>query len=149
MKGAGGGKRKSRKPARVEPDDRPRGYEARRMRQLWSDIDQARSKAGLGPTREEPTRPSWWEIGSVLERANAIANDAVARVTPAACVLLVTGSALLRQLPVVGRLAELVPMPGGDRRPAAPPDRVKGRSRASVVHVAEQANGKPNGRWVE
>lgn len=113
MKGAGSGKRRSRKSARVESDDRPRGYEARRMRELWRDIDHARHKAGFERARATPPPPpAWWEMGDVLGRANAIASDAVAWLTPAACVLLVTGSALVRQLPVVGRLAELVPMPG-------------------------------------
>lgn len=118
MKGAEGGKRRSRKPARVESDDRPRGYETRRMQQLWRDIDQARSNAGLGRAGDEPAPPPWWEIGDVLGRANAVATDAVAWITPAACMLLVIGSALLRQLPVVGRLADLVPMPEADGGPA-------------------------------
>ena len=52
MKGASGGKRGGRRPTSVEPDDRPRGYEATRMRELWRDIDHAKRKAGLDPAPE-------------------------------------------------------------------------------------------------
>jgi hypothetical protein len=149
MKGAGGGKRKSRKPARVEPDDRPRGYEAHRMRQLWRDIDQSRRKAGLAPAPEEAAPPPWWEIVGMLGWANAIAGDAVAWITPAACALLVSGTAMLRQLPVVGRLADLVPTPGTESRTAGHGTASNGHGPESTGRVVEPAGGESNGHWDE
>ncbi len=126
MKGAGGGgKRRSRKPTRVESDDRPRGFEATRMRQLWRDIDDAKQKAGLG-RKEEPPPAAGWDIsvGTVIAAAATLIESAATWVTasaPAALALLVTGAELLRGVPVVGRLAEL--MPPAEPPPSAPEPR--------------------------
>jgi hypothetical protein len=162
MKGAGGGKRKGRRPTRVDsndarridsndarridPDDRPRGYEAQRMRQLWRDIEQAKHKAGLGP---EPTAapPPWWDLGAVLALASALAGEAAAWVSataPTACSLVATGAAVLRQVPVVGRLAELVPVPA----PTPPAPRNARRPGDATVAV-EVPVGAPNGHQME
>jgi hypothetical protein len=135
MKGAGGGKRggRSRKPTRVEADDRPRGYEATRMRQLWRDIDHAKRKAGLGPV---PTgeAPAVWDMAAMLERAAALVGEVATWMTaqaPAACAALAaSGAELLRGVPVVGRLVDLVPLPApaegggpnGEGRAALPAD---------------------------
>jgi hypothetical protein len=120
MKRAGGGKRGSRKPKRAEGgdpkraegDDRPRGYEATRMRQLWRDIDHAKHKAGLAPPAE-PATPGAWDVGVLCERAAALVGDAAAWLTSAApaaaCSLLASGAELLRAVPVIGWLADLVP----------------------------------------
>src|SRR5690348_13883877 len=101
MKAAGGGRKRSgRKPTRVESDDRPRGYEARRMRELWRDIDQAKRKAGLG-RKPEPPPPPGWDVAGVLERATLLATEAAAWVTssaPIALALIATGADLLRSL---------------------------------------------------
>src|SRR5438128_8330416 len=109
MKGAGGGKRNGRKPngrkpGRVESDDRPRGYEATRMRQLWRDIDHAKHKAGIGATPPPQASPSW-DLAALFERATALVGDATAWMSanaPVACALLATGTELLRSVPVVG-----------------------------------------------
>jgi hypothetical protein len=110
----GGGKRGGRKPTRVESDDRPRGYEATRMRRLWHDIDHAKRKAGLGPAPAPPAAPSW-DVTAMLERAVVLAGEVAAWMAanaPAACAAaLANASALLRNVPVVGHLIELVPTP--------------------------------------
>jgi hypothetical protein len=121
MKGAGGGKRKGRK-SRVESDDRPRGYEATRMRQLWRDIDVAKHKAGLGRRRESVAPPPDWDVDIIVERAVALIGGTIAWVTanvPVALGLLAGGIDLLRGVPLIGRLAELLP-------PAAPPEPDRG-----------------------
>src|SRR5262245_51585176 len=113
MKGAGGGKRGGRKPKSADQDDRPRGYEAARMRQLWRDIDHAKRKAGLGrPPQSTPASP--WDFTGMLELATTLASEVAAWMTanaPAACSILTSGAELLRGVPVVGRLVELVPVP--------------------------------------
>jgi hypothetical protein len=112
MKGRGGGKRNGRKRTPVEPDDRPRGYEAQRMRRLWRDIDDAKDKAGIGRAAAESEAPGWG-LGAMLEHATALATDAaawVAATAPGACDLVTSGMELLRAVPLVGRLVELVPV---------------------------------------
>src|SRR5689334_2318712 len=107
MKRAGSGKRGSRKPKRVEGDDRPRGYEETRMRQLWRDIDHSKHKAGL-TTPTEPAAPAPWDLSVLFERAAALVGDAATWLTsaaPAACSLLANGAELLRAVPVIGWLA--------------------------------------------
>ena len=153
MKGAGGGKRRGRKPTSVEPDDRPRGYEATRMRQLWRDIDHAKRKAGLGPAPEPVAAPTW-DLASVLEQAAALAGEAAAWVmtnAPVACALLASGAELLRSVPVVGRLADLVPVPPAERgRPAEPANghaAGNGWTADSEAEV-EPEDGEPNGKWI-
>jgi hypothetical protein len=157
MKGAGGGKRGGRKPRRVEPDDRPRGYEAARMRQLWRDIDHAKHKAGLGPTpRATPASP--WDFTAILELAATLASEAAAWVTanaPAACAILTSGAELLRGVPIVGRLAELVPAPApaprpaGRKRPGAPVNgRSGGNGRPGRDVQVDPDDGAPTGKWI-
>ena len=158
MKGAGGGKRGGRKPTSVEPDDRPRGYEATRMRQLWRDIDHAKHKAGVGPA-PEPVAASTWDGGGMIERAAALAGDAVAWMTanvPVACALLAGGAELLRGVPVVGRLVDLVPTPfastgaqGCGRREATATDHAngKGRTAGGEAQVGPLDEGEPDGKW--
>ena len=161
MKGAGGGKRGGRKRASVEPDDRPRGYEATRMRQLWRDIDHAKRKAGLDPA-PEPLAASTWDIAGMVERAATLAGDAAAWVTanaPAACALIASGAELLRGVPVVRRLVDLVPTPctfsdrAGHERPVAPANGYangSGRTGGGEAPV-EPDQGEvhePNGKWI-
>lgn len=153
MSGAGGGKRKGRKTGRVEADDRPRGYEAQRMRQLWRDIEDAKHKAGLGPT-PEVAAASPWDLAGAIERAAALAADVVAWVTataPRACDLLGEGADLLRALPIVGRLVELVPTfasrSNGDT--AQPRDRqTEGVRFTTDGATATPPEGAPNGHWI-
>ena len=158
MKGAGGGKGGGRKPRSVEPDDRPRGYEAARMRQLWRDIDHAKRKAGLGPAPEPPIASSW-DFAAMLEMAATLASDAAAWVSanaPAACTLLASGAELLRGVPVVGRLVDLVPVPSsapspeGRKRPGAPPNgHAAGNGWAADGDVPpDPEDGEPSGKWI-
>ena len=158
MKGAGGGKRGGRKPTRVEPDDRPRGYEATRMRQLWRDIDDAKHKAGVGPA-PEPVGDWVWDVGAMIERATALAGEAAAWMTanaPVACALLAGGAELLRGVPVVGRLVDLLPTPltstgaqGYGRCEATANGHAhgNGRSATSEPQVEPLDEGEPNGKW--
>jgi hypothetical protein len=115
MKGAGGGKRGGRKPTRVESDDRPRGFEAKRMRKLWDDIDHAKRKAGLTPSpAPAATAAATWDVTAMLTRASALVGDVAAWVSanaPTACAALASGAEALRAVPVVGRLVDLVPAP--------------------------------------
>lgn len=150
MKGAGGGKRGGRKPTRVESDDRPRGYEATRMRQLWRDIDDAKHKAGLGSTPAPEPAAAAWDVSTLLERAAALVGEAAAWVTakaPAACAVLTSGAELLRSVPLVGRLVDLVPIPEA-ARPAerAPRHHANGAVRPVVVDPDEPDG--PDGGWV-
>jgi hypothetical protein len=151
MKGAGRGKRGGRKPPRSEPDDRPRGYEAQRMHQLWRDIDHAKHKAGLGAASEQSPTSSWC-LADLIGRATALAGDAAAWVTasaPAACTLVASGAAILRDVPLVGRIVALVPSFGTT---AATP-RAEGvgahavRSTDNGAHPARRG-GEPNGEWI-
>ena len=155
MKGVGGGKRGGRKPTMVEPDDCPRGYEATRMRQLWRDIDHAKHKAGLGSAPEPAAAPTWG-FAAVIEQATALAGDAAAWVTtnaPAACAFLASGAELLRGVPVVGRLVDLVPtlpMPTDAQQShliCNGNGRAKGRTTGVEVQV-EPPDGEPNGKWI-
>jgi hypothetical protein len=154
MTGAGGGKRGGRKPKNVEPDDRPRGYEATRMRQLWRDIDDAKHKAGLAPAPESSTAAPW-DLSAMLELAAAFASDAAAWLSanaPAACAIITSGTELLRGVPVIGRLVDLMPTPPsaaappGRKRPGAPPNG-NGRGAGRPVR-AEPEDGEPNGKWI-
>ena len=159
MKGAGGGKRGGRKPTSVEPDDRPRGYEATRMRQLWRDIDHAKHKAGVGPA-PEPVAASTWDGAAMIERAAALAGDAAAWMTanvPVACALLAGGAELLRGVPLLGRLVDLVPTPcpsaGAqeyDRRETATTGHAngKGRTAGDEARVEPLDESEPNGKWL-
>jgi hypothetical protein len=146
MKGAGGGKRGGRKPTRVEVDDRPRGYEAMRMRQLWRDIDDAKHKAGLGATPAADPVSTGWGVSALVERAVALVGDAAAWVqehAPAACTVLTSGAELLRSVPVVGRLVDLVPArPTGE----SPDAHANGAARPIVVDAGEPTG--PDGGWV-
>jgi hypothetical protein len=153
MKGAGGGKRNGRKPGRVESDDRPRGYESTRMRQLWRDIDDAKHKAGLGAAPPpEPVSP--WEVASLLDRATALVADATAWMSanaPLACALLATGTELLRSVPVVGRLADLVPPPPKPRETAGserPTGERHANGAAAPIVVDASPTKDPDGGWV-
>jgi hypothetical protein len=152
MKSAGGGRRKSRKPTGTEQDDRPRGYETQRMRQLWRDIDESKHKAGLGAASEAPA-PSAWDLVGIVERATALAGEAVVWISstaPAACALLAGGSALLRDVPVLGRLMALVPTEHGGAA-AAPSSRGveahAGRGSETGAHP-DRRGGDPNGEWI-
>lgn len=151
MKGAGGGKRGSRKPSRVETDDRPRGYEATRMRQLWRDIEDAKHKAGLGPAPSaEPTGGYGREMFGWLDRAATLVGDATTWLTsnaPAAIAILASGAELLRSVPVVGRIVDLVAVaepPAREER--APHGHTNGAVRPMVIEPDDQ-NG-PDGGWV-
>ncbi|MEB2284752.1 MAG: hypothetical protein B6D46_13390 [Polyangiaceae bacterium UTPRO1] len=150
MRGAGGGKRSGRKPARVETDDSPRGYEATRMRQLWRDIDDARHKAGLGRVPEPEAAPIGWSASALFECTAALVGDAAAWVqahAQAACALIAGGAEVLRSVPVVGRLAALVPAseappPGSER----PPGRANGVGRPVAAEAGEPTG--PDGGWI-
>lgn len=158
MKGASGGKRGGRKPTSVEPDDRPRGYEATRMRELWRDIDHAKRKAGLDPA-PEPVVASLWGVAAVCERASVLAGDAAAWVAasaPTACALLAGGAELLRDVPVVGWFFDLVPRPlasngarGDGGREATPDGHANGNGRAAggEARVVSLDEGESNGEW--
>ena len=156
MKGSGGGKRGGRKPTRVETDDRPRGYEAVRMRQLWRDIDDAKQKAGLASTPPvADDGGSTWDPSVLYDRAVALVGDAAAWVNanaPVACTVLATGMDLLRGVPVLGRLADLVPTPASSRPAArpAPPRSAEPHANGVVRPVVvdpEEPDG-PDGGWM-
>ncbi len=146
MKGRGGGKRNGRKRTHAEQDDRPRGYEAKRMRQLWRDIDVAKDKAGLGRAAAEAEAPGWG-FGSMLEHATTLASDAaawVAATAPVACELVTSGVALLRGVPLVGRLVDLVPAPSrasGERGFASGAPPVNGVGRPTATTTPDESNG--------
>jgi hypothetical protein len=149
---AAGGKRGGRKPRRVEPDDRPNGYEASRMRALWRDIDQAKRKAGLGPAADPPPPPGW-DITTMIDRATALASDAAAWMTsnvPIAVALLATGAELLRNVPVVGSIVGLVSSPS---QPPAPklPTRADANGHAQrrprLLEIEPDREG-PDGKWM-
>lgn len=154
MKSAGGGKRTRRKPTRVEADDRPRGYEAQRMRDLWRDIDQAKRKAGLARTPEPPPEPGW-DLAGVLERATVLANEAVAWVAssaPIALALVATGADLLRSIPLVGRVVDLVPnlpgaQPPAQKLPSSPDTNGHAHPRLRIVEL-DPDDDTPDGKWV-
>ena len=149
--GGGGKRRSTRKPTRVESDDSPRGYEAARMRQLWRDIDVAKQKAGLGRRKEAPP-PAGWDVGTVIEAAATLIGSAAAWVTasaPAAFALLATGAELLRGVPVVGRLVEL--MPPADPPPSPPATRSLPPGHANGTHpIARDPDeiSDPDGGWL-
>ena len=153
MKARGGGKQRGRKPKRTEQDDRPRGYEAHRMRQLWRDIDESKHKAGLGTSPEPPPAASC-DLTGVVERASALAGDALAWMSsalPAACALVESGAALLRDVPLLGRIATLwsTAAPTADAAPAAA--RGVEAHRLGPVHNGTHSNGgsdEPNGEWI-
>lgn len=152
MKGAGGGKRGGRKAPRVESDDRPRGYEATRMRQLWRDIEDAKHKAGLGPAPEPEPTGYGREVFGWFDRAATLVGGATAWITtnaPGALAVLASGAELLRAVPLVGRLVDLVPKPAAPPEPE--PDRVprhhtNGSSRPIIVDADDQDG--PDGGWV-
>ena len=155
MKAAGGGKRGGgrKKPTRIESDDRPRGYESKRMRELWRDIDQAKRKAGL-VRAAEPAPSSGWDVTGVLERATLFASEAAAWVTssaPIALALLATGVDLLRQVPLVGRVVDLVPglpsTPPAPELPARPEANGRAHAPLRIVELEPDGDG-PNGKWV-
>jgi len=135
----------------TDADDRPRGFEAARMRQLWSDIDASKKKAGLGRTPEPEPAPGW-DVGSVVERAVALIGDAAAWVTanaPAAIALLATGAELLRSVPVVGRLVELMP-PAEPPKPVPPPRSIPPVHTNGTAHTARDPDeiSDPDGGWI-
>lgn len=152
MKGAAGGKRGGRKPARVESDDRPRGYEATRMRQLWRDIDDAKHKAGIGRAPEPEPTGYGREVFGWLDRAATLVGDATTWITakaPGALAALASGAELLRAVPLVGRLVDLVPLP--EAPPPPPSERASlhhtnGSSRPIVVDPDDP--GAPDGGWM-
>ena len=152
MKGAAGGKRGGRKPTRVESDDRPRGYEATRMRQLWRDIDDAKHKAGIGRAPEPEPMGYGREVFGWLDRAATLVGGATTWISakaPGALAALASGAELLRAVPLVGRLVDLVPLP--EAPPAPPPERASlhhtnGSSRPIVVDADDP--GPPDGGWM-
>jgi hypothetical protein len=129
------------------------------MRQLWRDIDQSKHKAGLGPA-PEPTAPPSWDFAAMLERAAAVAGDAAAWMTanaPAACAFLVSnGAELLRGVPVVGRLVDLIPRPfvpsDPSPRPSQPPRPATAPVNGRVPEVDLEGEASdpegPGGTWV-
>lgn len=153
MKGAGGGKRGGRKPANVESDDRPRGYEATRMRRLWQDIDDAKHKAGLGPPALPQAAPAF-DMAAVMALAAAIVGEATLWMTanaPVAWALLTSGAELLRGLPIVGRLVDLVPGPPGSANGHGTPGAGPAPHANGVVHptiVAPEKTTDPDGGWM-
>lgn len=131
------------------------------MHQLWRDIDHAKRKAGLGPT-PEPLAASTWDIAGMLERVATVAVEAAVWMTAnasAPCALLASGAELLRGVPVVGRLVNLVPTlftfsdRAGHEGPAAPAngyDNGSGRTGGGEAPV-EPHHGdahEPNGKWI-
>lgn len=179
MKGSGGGgKRRTRKPTGVasdapsrggandarsrrvaaearsrgaDADDRPRGFEAARMRRLWSDIDASKKKAGLGHRPEPEPAPSW-DVGGVVGRAVALIGEAAAWVTanaPSAIALLATGAELLRGVPVVGRLVELMP-PAEPPKPPPLPRSIPTAHTNGTAHTARDPDeiSDPDGGWI-
>lgn len=140
----GGGRKK---PTRVESDDRPRGYESTRMRQVWRDIDHAKRKAGIGPA-PDATAPPAWDVVAMIERAAALVGDVAAWMTanaPTACAALVSGAELLRGVPVVGRLVELMPGPAA---PPKVPDRAVPPPDHHTNGVTNSSGTDPEGGWL-
>jgi hypothetical protein len=117
------------------------------MRQLWRDIDHAKRKAGIGPAPEAAAPPAW-DVVAMLERAAALVGDVAAWMTanaPAACAALASGAELLRGVPVVGRLVELMPVPPGSPKipdpTVPPPDH-------HTNGAADRSGSDPEGGWL-
>jgi hypothetical protein len=150
MKGAGGRKRGGRKPTRVETDDRPRGYEATRMREVWRDIDHAKRKAGLGPGPTSEPAGYGREVFGWLDRAATLVGDAttwLAANAADAFAAITSRAELLRAVPLVGRLVDLVPTaPPPHEPPPAPRRHSNGATRQSVGEADEPSG--PDGGWV-
>lgn len=151
MKGAGGGKRGGRKPTRVETDDRPRGYEATRMRQLWRDIDDAKHKAGLGPAPSAETSGGGYgrEMFGWLDRAATLVGDATTWLTsnaPTAMAIIAGGAELLRSVPVVGRIVDLVTVE--PPRPEEPTSHRHTNGAVRPVAIDPDEPSGPDGGWV-
>ena len=149
---AGGGRRKGRKPTRAEQDDRPRGYESQRMRQLWRDIDESKHKAGIGARAEPPPAPGW-DLTGVVECATALAGDVVAWVSstvPSACAVIAGAAALLRDVPVLGRIAGLMSTGPAAPAPSAPARSIDPHELGSTTNGAhpDRRGGDPNGEWI-
>lgn len=121
------------------------------MRQLWNDIDAAKRKAGLG-RKPEPEPAPGWDVGGVLGKAVSLIGDAAAWVTataPAALALLATGAELLRSVPVVGRLVELMP-PVEPPKPMPPPRSILPTHGNGTAHAARDPDeiSDPEGGWI-
>jgi hypothetical protein len=121
------------------------------MRQLWRDIDESKQKAGLGTAPESPPSPAW-DLAGMLRQATVLATDAAAWVSSAVaapCALLASGAALLRDVPVLGRIAALVATSVAAPRPAP--------ARGVEAHVTrgtrngarpEPRSSEPNGEYL-
>ncbi len=87
------------------------------MQKLWRDIEDAKHKAGIGRV-PVPVTPQTWDVTAMLGRAATLAGDVAAWMVanaPAACAAaLANGAQLLRSVPVVGRLVDLVPVPASE-----------------------------------
>jgi hypothetical protein len=108
--------RKRRRARAVQDDDRPRGFQPQRMRRLWTDIDQARDKLGLG--RAEPSAPMQpWGLAALYHCVTALPASAIGflwdlpRTGPATVRTVLGVAPWLRQIPIVGRLIALLPDP--------------------------------------
>jgi hypothetical protein len=120
------------------------------MRQLWRDIDESKHKAGLGG-RQDSAPSASWDVTAVVERATALAGDLftwVSSTLPTACSLLATGAALLRDVPLLGRIATLV----STAAPAAAPEPAGVEAHGlGPIHNGAHSNGRsdePNGEWI-
>ena len=109
------------------------------MRQLWRDIDDAKHKAGIGRAPEPEPMGYGREVFGWLDRAATLVGGATTWISakaPGALAALASGAELLRAVPLVGRLVDLVPLP--EAPPAPPPERASlhhtnGSSRPIVV----------------
>ena len=109
----GGSTRKRGRTRTPTDDDQPRGFQPTRMRRLWSDIDEARDRLGLGAAEGEPV-PSW-DVATLIARALEVTRDAtgwMTELTRGFSVSLPTPCGVTRWLarvPVVGWLVALLP----------------------------------------
>ena len=114
---SGGARAPKRRRVRVpQDDDRPRGFQPQRMRRLWTDIDHARDKLGLGRALQAPSAQPW-SLAALLRCAAELPASAteliwdLARTVPATVHTVLGVAPWLRQTPIVGRLIALLPDP--------------------------------------
>jgi len=77
------------------------------MRELWREIDRARAQFGFGGASANGAAAPAWSIGWLAESAGSLAGRATACMSE--CALLASAVGWLRQVPILGRLAALIP----------------------------------------
>ena len=77
------------------------------MRELWREIDRARAQFGFGGASANGAAAPAWSIGWLAASAGSLAGRATACMSE--CALLASAVGWLRQVPILGRLAALIP----------------------------------------